>query len=208
MGLLTAAAARGDWINLTGAEAPADKRVRYAELVYPFGETAPKTLTMIPPLDDEGRASVSIGFIVYHKSVPVIATRDLRFAYPGGAFRLEIPSFEMQEGEKLAVIGPSGSGKTTLLNLVSGILNPGSGELRVANIDIAALSDAGRRRFRIRNIRFVFQDFELLDYLNVLDNILRPDRITGAGSDPQAPGGEGADRAEPPVASAGLAPAR
>jgi hypothetical protein len=71
---LTAAAARRDWINLTGAEAPADKRVRYAELVYPFGETAPKTLTMIPPLDDEGRASVSIGFIVHHKSVPVIAT--------------------------------------------------------------------------------------------------------------------------------------
>jgi len=62
-------------------EAPADKRVLYAELVYPFGETAPKTLTMIPPLDDgvggEGRALVSIGFIAYHKSVPVIDFRYL-----------------------------------------------------------------------------------------------------------------------------------
>jgi hypothetical protein len=62
-------------------EAPADKRVLYVELVYPFGETAPKTLTMIPPLDDgvggEGRASVSIGFIAYHKSVPVIDFRYL-----------------------------------------------------------------------------------------------------------------------------------
>jgi hypothetical protein len=58
-------------------EAPADKRVLYAELVYPFGETAPKTLTMSPPLDAAGRASVSIGFIVYHKSVPVIDFRYL-----------------------------------------------------------------------------------------------------------------------------------
>jgi hypothetical protein len=62
-------------------EAPADKRVLYAELVYPFGETPPRTLTMSPPLDDGveggGQASVSIGFIVYHKSVPVIDFRYL-----------------------------------------------------------------------------------------------------------------------------------
>jgi len=58
-------------------EAPADKRVLYAELVYPFGEKAPKTLTVTPPLDDEGRPLVSIGFIVYHKSVPVIDFRYL-----------------------------------------------------------------------------------------------------------------------------------
>ena len=56
-------------------DAHADKRVLYAELVYPFGETAPKTLTMIPPLDAEGRPRVNIGFIVYHKSVPVIDFR-------------------------------------------------------------------------------------------------------------------------------------
>ena len=58
-------------------DAPADKRVLYAELVYPFGEAAPKTLTMVPPLDTEGRPTVTIGFIVYHKSVPVIDFRYL-----------------------------------------------------------------------------------------------------------------------------------
>jgi hypothetical protein len=58
-------------------EAPTDKRVLYAELSYPFGETTPKTLTIGPPLDDEGRALVTIGFIVYHKSVPVIDFRYL-----------------------------------------------------------------------------------------------------------------------------------
>ncbi len=58
-------------------EAPADKRVLYAELVYPFGKQLPKSLTMIPPLDRERRPSASIGFIVYHTSVPVIDFRYL-----------------------------------------------------------------------------------------------------------------------------------
>jgi len=58
-------------------EAPADKRVLYVELVYPFGGKAPKTLTITPPRDAEGRAAVSMGFIVYHKSVPVIDFRYL-----------------------------------------------------------------------------------------------------------------------------------
>ena len=58
-------------------EAPADKRVLYAELVYPFGEARPETLTMTPPLDGEGRPLATIGFIVYHKSVPVIDFRYL-----------------------------------------------------------------------------------------------------------------------------------
>ena len=58
-------------------EAPADKRVLYAEIEYPFGEQRPKNLTMVPPLDEEGRAQVTIGFITYHKSVPVIDFRYL-----------------------------------------------------------------------------------------------------------------------------------
>jgi putative ABC transport system ATP-binding protein len=110
----------------------------------------------------------------------MIDIRALRFTYPGSGFRLDIPSFALRDGEKLAVIGPSGSGKTTLLNLVSGIIRPQRGEVRVAGADIGSLSDARRRAFRIRNVGFVFQDFELLDYLDVLDNILHPYRIAGA----------------------------
>jgi len=110
----------------------------------------------------------------------VIDIRDLRFGYPVGAFRLDVPSFRMRHGEKFAVIGPSGSGKSTLLNLVSGIITPERGIIRVADTELGALGDARRRDFRIRTIGFVFQDFELLDYLNVLDNILHPYRITGA----------------------------
>jgi putative ABC transport system ATP-binding protein len=110
----------------------------------------------------------------------VIEIQDLQFSYPGGEFHLDIPSFDVAPGEKLAVIGPSGSGKTTLLNLVSGIVTPARGTVRVAQTEVSGLSDALRRAFRIRQIGFVFQDFELLDYLNVLDNILHPYRITDA----------------------------
>jgi len=76
------------------------------------------------------------------------------------------------------VIGPSCSGKTTLLNLIAGISRPHQGTVTVADQRVSACSDARRRDLRITNIGFVFQDFELLDYLNVLDNILHPYRIT------------------------------
>jgi putative ABC transport system ATP-binding protein len=104
----------------------------------------------------------------------------LEFAYPGTGFHLRIPEFSMAAGEKVAVIGPSGSGKTTLLNLVAGILVPRQGRVHCAGTEVSVLADAARRDFRISTIGFVFQDFELLDYLNVLDNILHPYRITRA----------------------------
>jgi len=110
----------------------------------------------------------------------VIRIEKLRFEYPGGSFRLSIESLQIDAAEKVAVIGPSGSGKTTLLNLVAGIFVPRSGTVRVGDMEVSGLNDAARRVFRITNIGFVFQDFELLDYLNVLDNILHPFRITGA----------------------------
>jgi len=110
----------------------------------------------------------------------VISISDLKFHYPSGEFQLSIPQFTVANSEKVAVIGPSGSGKTTLLNLISGILLPERGTMRVAEIEIHTLRDDDRRDFRIGTIGFVFQDFELLDYLNVLDNILHPYRITNA----------------------------
>jgi len=110
----------------------------------------------------------------------VIDIRDLVFAYPTGDFRLEIPSFRIAQGERVAVIGPSGSGKTTLLDLVSGIRVPQQGAVTVDGVAVSTLRDAERRAFRLRRIGLVFQDFELLDYLTVLDNILHPFRISDA----------------------------
>jgi len=110
----------------------------------------------------------------------LIHIQHLQFGYPGGDFRLSVPSFSVDSCEKVAVIGPSGSGKTTLLNLIAGIVAPQQGAIQVDDVAVSGLRDAERRNFRITRIGFVFQDFELLDYLNVLDNILHPFRITGA----------------------------
>ena len=110
----------------------------------------------------------------------MITVKSLEFHYPTGEFNLNIPNFSVTKGSRVAVIGPSGSGKTTLLHLIAGIFTPLKGSLEVDTTAINKLSDRERRDFRITNIGFVFQDFELLDYLNVIDNILHPYRITGA----------------------------
>ena len=110
----------------------------------------------------------------------MIHIQKLQFQFPTGEFSLSIDEFSITKGSKVAVIGPSGSGKTTLLNLVAGIITPVSGAVNVGDVSVSKLKDAGRRDFRITRIGFVFQDFELLDYLNVFDNILHPYRISGA----------------------------
>ena len=108
----------------------------------------------------------------------MIEVRDLRFSHPGGGFSLRVDRFDVARGEKVAVVGPSGTGKTTLLNLVSGILVPQAGSVRVGEAQVAALSDAQRRAFRVSTIGFVFQDFELIEYLSARENIHYPNRIT------------------------------
>lgn len=110
----------------------------------------------------------------------MIELNHLEFTYPNGEFCLTVPECSIRQFEKVAVIGPSGSGKTTLLNLIAGIAVPQNGSVDVDGITVSSRSDKLRRDFRIRRIGFVFQDFELLDYLNVMDNILHPYRITSA----------------------------
>jgi ABC-type lipoprotein export system ATPase subunit len=110
----------------------------------------------------------------------MITIRDLEFEYRRGEFHLHIPELVIPDGAKTALIGPSGSGKTTFLNLVSGIASPRFGSVRVEDQEVSLLSDSACRAFRITNIGFVFQDFELLEYLSVLDNILQPYRINRA----------------------------
>ena len=107
----------------------------------------------------------------------MITIRDLDFQYGRGDFSLAIPELEIESGSAVAVIGPSGSGKTTFLNLLSGIALPLSGRISVNETELSQLSDKARRQFRITNIGFVFQDFGLIEYLSVLDNILHPYRL-------------------------------
>lgn len=104
----------------------------------------------------------------------MISINHLYFQYPRSDFAIEIPELTVAAGERLAIVGPSGSGKTTLLNLISGITKPQRGTLSVCGHDVDQMNDQQRRRFRISEIGFVFQRFELVDYLNVRDNIALP----------------------------------
>ncbi len=103
--------------------------------------------------------------------------RSVEFAYGDGGFHLSIPELEIQSGEHIAFVGPSGSGKTTLLRLLAGIVTPQSGTVSAGDIEISRIPDADRRAFRISNIGFVFQDFRLIDYLDVRENMLLPYRL-------------------------------
>lgn len=104
----------------------------------------------------------------------------LELSYSNDGFRLSIPQLTINKSEKVAIIGPSGSGKTSLLKLMSGIIIPQKGKVLIDKVCVNKLSDSKRRDFRISSIGFIFQDFELLDYLDVQDNILHPFRITRA----------------------------
>ncbi|UGQ08952.1 ABC transporter ATP-binding protein [Yinghuangia sp. ASG 101] len=81
--------------------------------------------------------------------------------------------------EAVAVMGPSGSGKSTLLNLIAGLDRPTSGSVAVAGTSLGGLSETALARFRRRNIGMIFQFFNLLDDLTVLDNVLMPARLGG-----------------------------
>ena len=107
----------------------------------------------------------------------MISLTNISFQYPNSDFHLELDELSIQSGTKTAVIGPSGFGKTTLLNLISGIYIPQKGSVVVNEKIVNNLNDSERRTFRLTQIGFVFQDFKLLDYLKVMDNILLPFRI-------------------------------
>ena len=110
----------------------------------------------------------------------MISVRDLRFTYPASDFCLTVDGLDVSRGEAVAVIGSSGTGKTTLLNLISGVTAPKSGRVLTNETCVSDLDDASRRAFRIQYVGMVFQEFELLEYLNVRDNILLPFRISPA----------------------------
>ncbi|MCB1232209.1 MAG: ABC transporter ATP-binding protein [Verrucomicrobiae bacterium] len=110
----------------------------------------------------------------------MVHCEDVRFQYSGESFALRLADFSAKREETVAIIGPSGCGKTTLLRLISGILTPQAGSVRVGEETLSTLPMAARQRFRITRIGLVFQEFELLDYLTTWENVLLPYRISDA----------------------------
>ncbi|MBA62303.1 MAG: ABC transporter ATP-binding protein [Planctomycetaceae bacterium] len=107
----------------------------------------------------------------------MISVRNLQFQYPNSPFELSVPRFELEAGQHTAIVGPSGCGKTTFLNLLAGIIpwtEDAASEFQFCSVPLAVSSSREMRRFRNESVGFVFQDFRLLEYLSIKDNILLP----------------------------------
>lgn len=106
-----------------------------------------------------------------------IEVEGARTDHGPGTFVLDVPRFVLRPGERVALVGASGCGKSTLVQLLAGILPVRAGRVTVAGTDLAQLDERGRRAFRLRRLGLVFQDLELVEYLDALDNMLLPLRL-------------------------------
>ncbi len=104
----------------------------------------------------------------------LLELHDLGFAWPGQAELLDIPHFALQSGESLFLKGPSGSGKTTLLGLLGGVQKAGRGSIRLLGTELGSLGAGARDRFRVDHTGYIFQQFNLLPFLSVRENVELP----------------------------------
>jgi putative ABC transport system ATP-binding protein len=117
----------------------------------------------------------------------MIEITNLAFSYRShksvdcSQFGMRIDTFTVPDGACAALVGPSGSGKTTLLGLIAGTLRAAAGSIRVNDQEIGNASDNARERFRLDSIGQVFQTFELLNYLTVIENVMLPWFIADSG---------------------------
>ena len=119
-----------------------------------------------------------------------VGVRSLRFRWRAGdPDVLALDRLEIARGQRVFLAGPSGSGKTSLLSLVAGVLVPSSGTVEVLGTALETLSAARRDAFRTRHIGMVFQMFNLLPYLSLLENVLLPCRFSEARLRRAAPEG-------------------
>lgn len=106
---------------------------------------------------------------------PIIHLQNVRFRWPGqDADLLFIPELRVNQGEHLFIQGPSGSGKTTLLNLLTGINLPTAGSINVLGTPLERLNNRQRDQFRADHLGVIFQQFNLLPYLSLLENVQLP----------------------------------
>ncbi|KAB2917527.1 MAG: ATP-binding cassette domain-containing protein [Dechloromonas sp.] len=125
---------------------------------------------------------------------PAIRIDDLAFRWrQSGPLCVRLEQLTLAAGTSLFLHGPSGAGKTTLLNLIGGVLLPERGRVELLGRPLGELSAAGRDAFRADHLGFIFQQFNLIPYLSVCDNVLLPCRFSRRR----------AARAGDPVAAAG-----
>ena len=108
----------------------------------------------------------------------IINLKNLKYSYKKNSPVLDIENLNVKEGEKLFLYGPSGCGKTTFLSILSGILPAYDGSLKIFNTEFIGLKPSLRDQLRGSEMGYIFQLFNLIPYLNVLDNILLPCKIS------------------------------
>ncbi len=118
------------------------------------------------------------------KADNIIDLDDVRFAYPAQQdLTLNIKHLSLAAGERVFLYGPSGSGKSTLLSVIAAILKPDAGSVQVNGTDVHALNGAASDQFRADNIGLVFQQFNLLPFMSVVDNVTLPCRFSSTRRD-------------------------
>ncbi|MCR9193356.1 MAG: ABC transporter ATP-binding protein [Hyphomonas sp.] len=111
-------------------------------------------------------------------TAPIVRITDLRFSWPGQPPLLEVSTFQLNAGERLFLRGASGSGKSTLLGLIAGVLEADHGEISVLDQDMTRLSGSQRDQVRADHLGVIFQLFNLVPYLSVVQNVILPCRFS------------------------------
>lgn len=137
----------------------------------------------------------------------LLEMNDVRFHWPGrDGFALSVDSFRLEVAEKLFLKGPSGSGKSTLLSLICGIVAPDSGSIRIDGTDIARLRASQADRLRADKLGIIFQQFNLLPYGSMLQNVLLPLQFSSERRARASATGSPEDEARRLLQRLGLAP--
>ena len=111
----------------------------------------------------------------------MVRLHDVRFRWrPQDKLTLDISDFYVAPGERVFIQGPSGSGKTTLLNLLGGVARPEAGTVSIMDTDLSGLGSTARDAFRADHIGFIFQMFNLVPYLPLIENVTLPCRFSAA----------------------------
>ena len=108
----------------------------------------------------------------------IVDVSDLKFQWPGSPVLLDIERFSLRAGERLFLRGASGSGKSTLLGLIAGVLEAQAGQITVMGHDLASLTGSSRDAIRADHLGVIFQMFNLVPYLSVIENVALPCRFS------------------------------